>query len=90
MVLPITVCGFAHTKTTPSEQASQRTAKRISGAKIIVLDELSITSLEGYYKQHIAYSRALSTLTECPIEKNTLHTPFGRLHVILVVDFYQL
>jgi hypothetical protein len=36
-------------------------------------------------------SRALSTLTECPIEKQKiLHTPFGGLHVILVGDFYQL
>ena len=57
----------------------------------IVIDEISLTSLEDFYRQHIAYSRALSTLTECPIEKQKiLHTPFGGLHVILVGDFYQL
>ena len=65
--------------------------KRISGAKIIVIDEISLTSLEDFYRQHIAYSTALSTLTECPIEKQKiLQTPFGGLHVILVGDFYQL
>ena len=64
---------------------------RISGAKIIVIDEISLTSLEDFYKQHIAYSRALSTLTDCQIEKQRmLDTPFGGLHVILVGDFYQL
>ena len=65
--------------------------KRISGAKIIVIDEISLTSLEDFYKQHIAYSRALSTLTDCQIEKQRmLDTPFGGLHVRLVGDFYQL
>ena len=65
--------------------------KRISGAKVIVIDEISLTCLEDFYIQHKAYSRALSTLTECPIEKQRiLYTPFGGLHVIIVGDFYQL
>ena len=45
--------------------------KRIAGAKVIVSDEISLTSLEDFYKQHLAYSRALSILTECQIEKKT-------------------
>ena len=45
---------------------------RILGATIIVIDEISLTSLEDFYKQHIAYSRALSTLTECQIEKQQM------------------
>jgi hypothetical protein len=85
------VCGFTIAKSEKTEQNYQKMGKRISGAKIIVIDEISLTSLEDFYKQHIAYSRALSTLTECPIEKQQiLHTPFGGLHVILVGDFYQL
>ena len=33
---------------------------------------------------------ALSTLTECPIEKQSiLYTPFGGHHVILVGNFYK-
>ena len=48
-------------------------------------------SLEDFYKQHLAYSRALSTLTDCNDEKTKiLSTPFGGLHVIFVGDFYQL
>jgi len=54
--------------------------KRISGAKIIVIDEISLTTLEDFYRQHIAYSRALSTLTECPIIKQKYYT-------LLSVDF---
>jgi hypothetical protein len=50
--------------------------KRISGAKIIVIDKISFSSLEDFYKQHIAYSRALSILTESRIEKQRmLDTP---------------
>jgi hypothetical protein len=65
--------------------------KRISGTKIIVIDEISLTCVEDFYKQHIAYSRALSTLIECQIEEQRmLETPFDRLHVIIVGDFYQL
>ncbi len=57
-----------------------------NGETNIVIDEISLTS-----RQHIAYSRALSTLTECPIEKQKiLHTPFGGLHVIIVGDFCHL
>ena len=60
--------------------------KRIAGAKVIVSDEISLTSLEDFYKQHLAYSRALSILTECQIEKKQiLQTPFGGLHAIAVV-----
>jgi hypothetical protein len=85
------VCCFSKAKSDKTEQTYQKMGKRISGAKIIVIDEISLTSLEDFYRQHIAYSRALSTLTECPIEKQKiLHTPFGGLHVILVGDFYQL
>jgi hypothetical protein len=48
-------------------------------------------SLEDFYQQHLAYSRALSTLTDCNDEKTKiLSTPFGGLHVIFVGDFYQL
>ena len=49
-------------------------------AKIIVIDEILLTSLEDFYRQHIAYSRALSTLTECPIENKKYYT-------LLSVDF---
>jgi len=85
------VCCFTRSNKSPTEQTYQRMGKRISGAKIIVIDEISLTSLEDFYKQHIAYSRALSTLTDCQVEKQRmLDTPFGGLHVILVDDFYQL
>jgi len=84
------VCGFTRGDKVKSEQSYQKMGKRISGAKVIVIDEISLTSLEDFYIQHKAYSRALSTLTECPIEKERiLYTPFGGLHVILVGDFYQ-
>jgi hypothetical protein len=85
------VCCFTRSNKSPTEQTYQQMGKKISGAKIIVIDEISLTSLEDFYKQHIAYSRALSTLTDCQIEKQRmLDTPFGGLHVILVGDFYQL
>jgi hypothetical protein len=85
------VCCFSRTKHNHSDQSSQKMGKRIAGAKLIVIDEISLTSLEDFYKQHLAYSRALSTLTECHIEKKQiLQTPFGGLHVILVGDLYQL
>jgi len=61
------VCCFKRNNSAPSEQASQRMGKKKE--QILVLGELSLTSLEDFYKQHIAYSRALSTLTDCPIHK---------------------
>ena len=66
----LSVCCFTRSIKSPTEQTYQRMGKRISGAKIIVIDEISLTSLEDFYKQHIAYSRALSTLTDCQIEKH--------------------
>ena len=44
-----------------SEQSYQKMGKRISGAKVIVIDKISLTSLEDFYIQHKVYSRALST-----------------------------
>ena len=53
------VCCFKTAKSDKTEQTYQKMGKRISGAKIIVIDEISLTSLEDFYRQHIAYSRAL-------------------------------
>ena len=74
------VCCFTLAKSDKTEQTYQKMGKRISGAKIIVIDEILLTSLEDFYRQHIAYSRALSTLTECPIENKKYYT-------LLSVDF---
>ena len=84
------VCGFSRRFKNISAQSSQRMGKKIAGAKIIIIDEISLVSLEDFYLQHLAYSRALSTLTDCNDEKTKiLSTPFGGLHVIFVGDFYQ-
>jgi hypothetical protein len=91
LTLTHSVCCFTIAKSDKTEKIYQKMGKRISGAKIIVIDEISLTSLEDFYRQHIAYSRVLSTLTECPIEKQKiLHTPFGGLHVILLNTLSEL
>ena len=76
------MCCFTRSNKSPTEQTYQRMGKQISMAKIIVIDEISLTSLEDFYKQHIAYSRALSTLTECQIKNN-------ECWILLSVDYMQ-
>ena len=55
------VCSFTRANIDKSDQSYQKMGKRISGVKVIVIDEISLTSLEDFYIQHRAYSRALST-----------------------------
>jgi len=71
---------FSIAKSDKTDQTYQKMGKRISGAKIIVINEISLTTLEDFYRQHIAYSRALSKLIECPIIKQKYYT-------LLSVDF---
>ena len=44
------VCGFSRRIKNISAQSSKRMGKKIAGAKIIIIDEISLVSLEDFYK----------------------------------------
>ncbi len=64
-------------------QSREKTAKRIIGAKVLIIDEISM--LDASTLQSV--DRVLRTLRRKPLQPEE---PFGGLQVIFVGDFFQL
>ena len=61
-----------------------RLSKKLSGLRVLILDEVSMVSLQDLYEIHLRCHAALN-LTDAE-----MRAPFANLHVILLGDLYQL
>lgn len=74
-----------------SEETARRVGKLIEGVKLIIINEISLLSLEELAEIHERLKSALLTTTEDELERATIqNSPFGGVHILLTGDFYQL
>jgi hypothetical protein len=74
-----------------SAKTAQRVGANIKGAKFLILDEVSLVSLEQIFSIHERLQKALLTTTDYDSEREyIMRTPFGGIHILFAGDFWQL
>ena len=74
-----------------SKECAQAVGSKISGVKLIVLDEISMISLQTLNEISERQIAAMSTQTSDPVLRNSFQSKhFGGVHMLFTGDFYQL
>ena len=74
-----------------SKECAQAVGSKISGVKLIVLDEISMINLETLNEISERQIAAMGTQTNDPLERESFKSRhFGGVHMLFTGDFYQL
>lgn len=90
-VLGKSIASSKRTDRVLSDQTARKVGQKIKGAKLMILDEISLVSLESLYVISESLKLALSANTEDAVEKRIIsQTPFGGMHMFIAGDLWQL
>ena len=74
-----------------SKECAQAVGSKISGVKLIVLDEISMINLQTLNEISERQIAAMGTQTSDPVLRNSFKSKhFGGVHMLFTGDFYQL
>ena len=87
------VLGKGFSNSSMSDTTARQVGQKILGVKLVIIDEISLTSLENLNEISERFKKALlSTVSseDRELREQIKNEPFGGLHVLLVGDLYQL
>ena len=84
---------FNNDKKKISNNTARKVGQKLKGVKLLILDEISLTSFENLYEIHERIVESLLSViatNETELRQQISNKPFGGIHILFSGDLYQL